>query len=198
MGSPEFQGGFIRHLSNAAPGLQFVGSQNKFMSFNAYLPHEGRSGSVIAAHGATILSNIDVYLPEIVLIMFGTNEVQTNTEDVDELYTFATDCLAKSSVNTVIVGNCPPRKTTQEQYAQQNDYRADIEEKFTVTEAPLPSGMYFCDPGEDITDSEIFDSIHPNNAGYQLMAAVWKSQLVQGGVQLCQPRAGADQEGMVF
>lgn len=192
LGSTAFRGSYRRHLGNMCPNLHFVGSQRDHLGNDGYGYHEGYSGGTIAVRGATQLTAIDTYGAEIVLIWYGTNEVSTDTEDVTELYTFATDCLAKSTVHTVIVGNCNKRRSDDSKYAQQNTYRADIATHFTVTQAPLPSGLYYCDPAVDIDDSHFGDSVHLNDAGYQLCSYVWKTALASAGAQLYQNERGSD------
>ncbi len=168
-----------------------VGSQTTHLGVNdGYGNHEGYSGGTIAIRDNDILTAIDTYTPEVVMLWFGAAEVATSTEDIDEYYTFAVDCLAKTSVTTVIVGTCPPCRSDNPNFAAQNAYRTVTNTHFTVTQAPLPTGMYHCDPGTPIDDSCFSDNVHLNDLGYSKTAPIWKAALAGAGIPLMQPYAG--------
>lgn len=199
LGSAAYRGSFRRHLLNLAPNLTMVGSQRDWSGNDGYGPHEGYSGGTEAIRDSDILPQIDVYTPEVVTIWFGANEITGQTDDTNfptllaALYEFAGECLAKTSVSTVIVGTCAPRRSNDSKYSLQNDYRDAMNTYFQTTEAPLTSGIYHCDPGAVIDSDTYFgDALHLTDAGYALVAPVWYQALVSAGVQLSQDQAGAD------
>lgn len=189
LGSSPYRGSYRRHLLNMAPNLYPVGSQLNAGANLGYAPHEGYGGGQVPTRSGDILSAIDTHVPEVVLIWFGTNEVTDGSysaeQDRDFLYAFAVNCLNKSSVSTVIVGTCAPRRSDDALYATQNAYRDLVNTHFQTTQAPLPSGMYHCDPGAVIdSDSYFGDQLHLTDAGYQLVAPVWYAALQSAGVAL--------------
>ena len=198
MGSPGWRGSYRRHLGNMAPNLIFMGTETTFNGNDGYGNHQGYSGGTIAARGPAILSAIDTFDPTTVLIWFGANEITLGIEDVDVLYNFAIDCTKKSSVERVVVGTCAPRKSTAALYVEQNAYRSAINTHFQITQSPLPSGLFHCDPGAVIGDEDFFDSVHLTDAGYAKTAVVWHEALRNTGAQLHQIREGAGQGVMVF
>lgn len=186
LGSTPYQGSYRRPLNNLAPNLCPVGSQLDSGGNSGYSAHEGYGGGQVATRQSDILTAIDTYTPDVVLIWFGTNEVTdgtyTSAQEVVFLYDFAVDCLAKTSVSTVIVGNCAPRRSDDALYADQNTHRSNIATHFTVTQAPLPDGIFYCDAGAGLTDSDFGDALHLNGDGYDKVAAIWYDALKAAGV----------------
>jgi lysophospholipase L1-like esterase len=178
-GSPAFLGGWRAQLKVWAPNLEFVGSQSSVGL------HEGYSGANVSPFGLLYdyaLPNVDVYQPQLILLTVGTNDITGGIEDPEATLAFAEILLAKSSVQWVIVATITPRTDEEPWISDTPVYNAGL-----LALAPGAStGITVYNVGGCLTGADLADQVHPTQAGYLKMAAVWLQAIEAAGVPLGQ------------
>jgi len=184
-GSP-VNGGYrapLEHLL-AEEGLntEFVGSVNGNSSGMTSTQHEGHGGyTVLGIQNLTVASRISTYQPDVVLLMIGTNDMsQSNTFAADQFDTLIgtiEDVILENGERTkLIVAQIVPRRSNNTTTIAYNLEVARIVGEYQDLGYPVSLvDMYSAlDPALDLADS-----VHPNLAGYEKMAATWLPAITQ-------------------
>ena len=163
--------------------LDAAGYSTAFVGSN---PMDGMPGSYQEGHGGYTISQINAlpaagrisaYQPDVTLLMIGTNDIFagasrfTMASDLDTLITNIEGVTLNNGNKTkLIVANLTPRSTPA----------ADA---YIVGYNELVPGVVASHKGEPVTlvdmhsalnpDTDLYDSVHPNAAGYGKMANVW-------------------------
>ena len=176
-GSPALLGGWRAQLKVWAPNLEFVGSQSDVGL------HEGYSGANVSPFGLLYdfaLPNVDVYQPELILLSVGTNDITGGIEDPEATLAFAELLLARPSVTKVIIGTIPLRTDEEPWISDTPVYNAGL------LALDLPAGIYVYPVSGGLVANDLVDQLHPTQAGYLKMAAVWLQAIEAAGVPLGQ------------
>ena len=156
----------------------FVGS---LMNGPASLPdkdHEGHSGWEISLLWENVGNWLTTFKPEVVLLMIGTNDVfrQTDLARAPERYAMLLDRIATVAPETFVVAALitPSRDPLVDQrvVAFNNAIRPLILQRQS---AGLPISLVDMHPA--LTNADLADDVHPNESGYNKMAAVWFDEL---------------------
>jgi lysophospholipase L1-like esterase len=160
--------------------IRFVGSQS---SGPASLPdkaNEGHPGWRIDQLSAHITGWLDTYQPQIILLHIGTNDIiqgYSVATAIARLNTLVDQITTIEPDTTLIVAQITPLgdPTLNAKVRLYNhDLLALIQRKKAIGKHIIVVDMYDAVPLSDITDH-----IHPNDAGYKLMAHVWYNALAQ-------------------
>jgi lysophospholipase L1-like esterase len=156
----------------------FVGSQSSGPVSLPDKQHEGHSGWRIDQISAHIVSWLQTYQPDIVLLQIGSNDIIQNyyprmvIQRLDHLLEQITTTLPRV---TIIVAQITPLRNPILN-AQVIAYNHAIP---GLVESIAAHGHHvaYVDMYHAISTSMLGDGIHPNTSGYTLMAAVWYSAL---------------------
>ena len=165
-------------LTAANFNVNFVGTQNN--NPTAWLPqpnHEGHSGYRIDQISSGFLSWVNsVPSPDIILLMIGTNDYGQNYDTAN-----ATNRL--DQLITLIATNRPNAKLFVANLTLRTDNagtESAIENTFNpyvpgivANHAALGQRVYFVDMHAALSASDLIDNLHPNQSGYNKMAAAW-------------------------
>ncbi|GAA2364516.1 lipase [Catellatospora methionotrophica] len=137
--------------------------------------HEGHSGWRIDQLDANMLNWMRTYAPRTVLLHIGTNDVGQNYDlpNAPARLSALIDKIRLLGPNTeVFVAQVTPRSNATE------------EARSLVFNAAIPgivaqkgSRVHLVDMHSPLTLADLADGLHPNQAGYDKMAAVWYSAL---------------------
>lgn len=179
-----FYGGYRVSLWNDAVAsgwhVQFVGSRSNGPTSLPDKAHEGHPGWRTDQISTHVVKWLTTYQPQIILLHIGTNDiiqgysVSTAIMRLNYLIDQITHTLPSAIV--IVAAITPLRRPGLASKVQ--EYNQDlvtlIREKQAVNRHILAVDMYDAMPLNDITDT-----IHPNDAGYTIMAQVWYKALTQ-------------------
>lgn len=177
-------------LTNAGHTFQFVGTQRTFpttlLTSNEQQFHEGHSGYVIEAGTSGrsgIRDRIASYLaatdPSLILLMIGTNDVDIGYESAttpDRLsdLLFDIDTL-EPNAHTIVANLIPVQATSGPLFDRVATFNAAVP-GVVATHQGLGHKVSFLDMHSFLTaPGDMYDSLHPNSAGYENMALGWES-----------------------
>jgi len=159
--------------------IDFVGSlQTGPASFDR--ENEGHPGWTINQIAAAIVSWLMIYRPSIILLHIGTNDFVKNDDPTQaparlrQLLNLITTTLPGA---TVIVAQILPLPRSARLNAEVVAYNATIPR---MVQADVAQGKHvqYVDMYHAVPPSMLPDQIHPNDAGYALMAKVWLHALL--------------------
>jgi lysophospholipase L1-like esterase len=158
--------------------VNFVGTQNNNPApWQLQVNHEGHSGLRIDQIYSAFLAEVNsISAPDIILLMIGTNDYGQNYDTAN-----ATNRL--DQLITLIATNQPNAKLFVANLTLRTDSSSvemAIEATFNpfvpglvATHAALGQHVYFVDIHSVIGASDLIDTLHPNQTGYDKMAAAW-------------------------
>ncbi|MFF3416021.1 FG-GAP-like repeat-containing protein [Streptomyces sp. NPDC002698] len=158
-------------LTSKAEVLDFVGSQH-----DAQYPdidHEGHSGWLIDGIAANIDTWMEAAKPNTVLLHLGTNDMDRDNQVATapaRLAALIDQMIAASPQTTIVVASLVPSPSSAVQ-ARIDAYNAKIP---GIVKARQDQGhkVTFVSMGA-LTNADINDRLHPNNAGYEKMATAF-------------------------
>jgi lysophospholipase L1-like esterase len=163
-------------LADPSVPIDYVGSQQS--GDLADRDNEGHPGWRIEQITANIDAWMDTYSPDVVLVHVGTN-------DMVQAYQVATAPQRLSDLVERIVARRPGTVVVASSLIASRN--ADINARISAFNAALPGLMaqktaagklvYFADLHRVVTTAEMSDDIHPNDAGFAKMGALWSSVL---------------------
>jgi len=182
-------------LTAAGHTLQFVGDRSSLpttlLADNGQVDHNGWPGYAIelGSGGASggIRDNIASYLsngdPDIILLMVGTNDMRLDlTYDLatapDRLSALLADIATlQPDAHTIVANLVPVQATSGTLFDRVAAYNAAIPGVVAEQQA-LGRNVSFLDMNSFLTaPGDLFDSLHPNAAGYDKMAAAWEQAI---------------------
>ncbi len=174
-------GGYRAPLYASLTGLgyavDFVGTQTG--NGTASLPdsdHEGHSGWTISGIDASVNGFLDaVAEPDVVLLHIGTNDANTPStfsNAVDRLDALITKIALKRPSAHIIVTSLLPRGEPAINLAITNQFNPAVPVK-VAAQAALGRRVTFLDMYAYLTTADLADTAHPNQTGYNKMAAAW-------------------------
>ncbi|MEU9336543.1 FG-GAP-like repeat-containing protein [Streptomyces sp. NPDC048290] len=158
-------------LTGRAGTLDFVGSMR-----DGQLPdldHEGHSGWLIDGISANVDSWLAAARPNVVLLHIGTNDMDRNSAVASAPARLATliDQITTASPQTVVVVATLVPSTSPAVQARIDAYNAQIP---GIVKARQDQGRKVTLVSMDaLTNADIADRLHPNDAGYAKMAAAF-------------------------
>ena len=170
-------------LAKANFNVDFVGTQNN--NPTSWLPsidHEGHSGSRIDQIASGFLGWVNsVPSPDIILLLIGTNDYgqqhdqDTATNRLDQLIWLITTNRPKAKL---VVANLTLRTDNAA-------YESQIETTFNpfipsliAKHIALGHHVSFVDLHAALGASDLIDGLHPNQSGYNKMAAAWRNAII--------------------
>jgi autotransporter-associated beta strand protein len=162
-------------LTAAGYNVNFIGTSTDNSGEMAQPHHEGHPGYQISGIGTYLVPWLDaVEYPDVILLHIGTNDfgVFNNTaaaiDRLDQLIGWIADLRPRAHIIvTNLLEREEPYNTTIQ--AQFNPY---VQAKVDA-QAALGRRVTFLDMRSAVPVSNMPDSLHPNQTGYNLMAAAW-------------------------
>lgn len=172
-------------LTNAGYNIDYVGTQTSIphAGLGAEINHEGHSGWHVSAASSGLYEYILTWLsqigdPDVVLVHIGTNDtgdVPNFPGTIDELDALITRIAAARPYAHIIV------TTLLKRGADDSDSRNVLIDTYfnpyveDVVDAHKLAGrrVHFLDMHAYLERTDMYDNLHPNNAGYGKMAAAW-------------------------
>ncbi len=160
--------------------IHFVGSVSGGPASLPDKANEGHPGWRIDQLSTHVVNWLDTYQPQIILLHIGTNDILQGYSVVTAMTRLNTlvDQITTTEPNaTLIVAQIIPLGNPVLN-AKVRQYNSDLvtlmQQKKTLGKPIMVVDMYDAVPPNDITDH-----IHPDNAGYKIMAHVWYDALTQ-------------------
>jgi lysophospholipase L1-like esterase len=170
LGSPGLNGGYrIRlgeRLTEYGVDFEFVGRETEDLGGD----HEGYSGLNIAQIRTVALEAVEIFEPDVVLVIGGTN----NNPKVPADYVAACNDIKAAGPSLVLAGTIPPRGDL-EGVAPTVAFNAALPAAFAADADP---GVQLVDVSGTLTATDdLADTVHPNDQGYDKIAAAWFAAL---------------------
>lgn len=170
--------------------VDFVGSQNNGPTSLGDKDNEGHNSKMTSY----ILSNLDAWLttyqPDIVLLLIGTNDVQsaTNAVGAPERTGQIIDMIASKLPNTrIVVASIPPLLNSSANTQRALDYNAALPAVITARQGQGKK-VFYVDMYQVLTKSLMSsDLIHPNTTGYNKMGDKWYEVLIKNNILITTP-----------
>ena len=190
------RGGLWNKLTEDGYLLDYVGSQTQ----NGIIPdphHEGVGGATIQDVAAKINGLLEEFQPEYIVLMIGTNNVAGYYEvPGEESAAIHNDLVQQIFDNSpvegiaLLVSNIPPvTSDTLQNGPLAGEDRVDHVKAFNEVlkanmEARIEAGenLVFADvytPMKDDTAKYLYDGVHPNSEGYEVIAQVWYEAFIE-------------------
>jgi autotransporter-associated beta strand protein len=168
-------------LTNAGYNIDYVGTQTSIphAGLGAEINHEGHSGWKISDPSIGLYENIlgwfaSVADPDVILLHIGTNDsgtLSTFSNAVDRLDALITRMAVAKPNAHIIVTSLMKRSAPNYTYIT-NLFNPFVPGKVTA-QAALGRRVTFLDMHAALELSDMYDNLHPNNAGYGKMAAAF-------------------------
>ncbi len=164
-------------LANSGFNFTFVGSQSdNSVSYLPYPDHEGISGSEINSVASGFVGWGEAYTPDVILLLIGTNDYGNEYDTAN-----ATNRL--DQLIELIATNQPNAKLVVANLTFRDD-NASVESAIETTFNPFIPGIvashaamgqhvYFVDLHSALGASDLADGLHPDQIGYDKLAAKW-------------------------
>lgn len=158
--------------------IHFVGSVSSGPASLPEKANEGHPGWRIDQISAHVVNWLDTYQPQIILLHIGTNDILQGysvATAIARLNTLVNQITTTEPNATLIVAQIVPlgKPTLNAKVRQYNSELATLlQQKKAIGKHIRVIDMYDAVPLSDITDH-----IHPDNAGYTMMARVWYNAL---------------------
>ena len=168
-------------LTNAGYNIDYIGTQTSIphAGLGAEINHEGHSGWKISDPSSGLYENIlgwfaSVADPDVILLHIGTNDSGTLTtfsNAVDRLDALITRMAVAKPNAHIIVTSVMKRSAPNYTYIT-NLFNPFVPGKVDA-QAALGRRVTFLDMHAKLELSDMYDNLHPNNAGYGKMAAAF-------------------------
>ena len=172
-------------LTNAGYNVDYVGTQTSVThpGLGAEINHEGHSGWHVSAASNGLYENILPWLaqiadPDVVLIHIGTNDtgdVPNFPGTIDELDALISRIASARPFAHIIVTTLLKRGAddTDSRYVLINTYFNPYVEGVVDAHKVAGRRVHFLDMHAYLERTDMYDNLHPNNAGYGKMADAW-------------------------
>ncbi|WP_415407786.1 LamG-like jellyroll fold domain-containing protein [Sulfurovum sp. CS9] len=195
---PATQVAYRKHLwedlSTAGYTIDFIGWQEGGTDFNPPFDsdHQGHPGYTTVEIAAEVYNYLEINEPEVVLLHIGTNELRTDTADVElalnEIDQYENDknvhiqVILARIINRWVGWDDPDNtnRTTPQDVADTTTFNTNLQ---TMADARIAAGDDIIvvdmetDSGINYDATDMTDDLHPNDSGYEKMANVWFSAL---------------------
>ena len=168
-------------LTNAGYNVDYIGTQTSIphAGLGAEINHEGHSGWKISDPTSGLYENIlgwfaSVGDPDVILLHIGTNDsgtLSTFSNAVDRLDALITR-MAVAKPNAHIIVTSLLKRSAPNYTNITNLFNPYVPGKVSA-QAALGRRVTFLDMHAKLELSDMYDNLHPNNAGYGKMAAAW-------------------------
>jgi Ca2+-binding RTX toxin-like protein len=188
-GSVNEQGGYRtklwQKLTGANLAIDFVGSQSLGSALLGDKDHEGHGGKTINWIDSNAHTFLDTARPDVVLLMIGTNDTGSDSvsQMVNELSALIDKITATSPDLKLFVASIPPIDPAAQPAARAQkaaDFNAQLPGLIT-TKKNQGKAVEFVDMTsltlDDISDPDVDNGLHPNDAGFQKIANFWHDAL---------------------
>lgn len=172
-------------LTNAGYNVDYVGTQTTIphVGLGAEINHQGHSGWHVSAASDGLYENILTWLsqidaPDVVLVHIGTNDTGDTPNfpgTINELDALITRIAAARPYAHIIVTTLLKRGTDDldSRYVLINTYFNPYVEGVVQAHKQAGRRVHFLDMHAHLERTDMYDNLHPNNAGYGKMAAAW-------------------------
>ena len=176
------EGGYRIKLWNTALAnnwkIDFVGSQSNGPYSLGDHNHEGHSGDRIDEIAALLDDVLATYNPQMVLLHIGTNDVVQDYDLINapnRLKSLLDQIFHSIPTVQLLVAQITP-STSDTFNARIQTYNAAIPDIVSFEQAQGYS-IKLVDMNSALTDSDLVDSVHPTQYGYDKMADVWATAI---------------------
>lgn len=162
--------GYRLALQNMLPGnsVQYIGSVHSGSMLNN--SNEGHMGAVITQIAQ--FANLSLpLLPNMVLLMAGTNDMPNPKEAPDRLAKLIDELIIAVPTAVLLVAQLTPA-TDKSMQAYITKYNAAIP-GIVAIRAKAKKKVLVVDMSKYVITSDLWDGLHPNDIGYTKMAAAW-------------------------
>ena len=172
-------------LTNAGYNIDFIGTQTSIphAGLGAEINHEGHSGWHVSAASNGLYENILSWLsqiadPDVVLVHIGTNDTgdaPNYPNTINELDALISRIAAARPYAHIIVTTLLKRGAddTDSRYVLINTQFNPYVEGVVQAHQAAGRRVHFLDMHAYLERTDMYDNLHPNNAGYGKMAAAW-------------------------
>ena len=181
-------------LGAAGYTVDFIGDQSGGTNFDPPFDsdHQGHPGFTAAEIAGDVYSDLQVNEPEVVLLHIGTNELRTDTADIElalnEIDRYENDknvhiqVILARIINRWVGWDDPDNtnRTTPQHVTDTTTFNLNLQ---TMADARIAAGDDIIvvdmetDSGINYDATDMTDDLHPNDSGYAKMASVWYSAL---------------------
>ncbi len=180
-------------LDTAGYSIDFVGWQESGTDFPPFDPdHQGHPGYTALQIAGEIYTNLEINEPEVVLLHIGTNELRTDTADVEyalnEIDRYENDknvhiqVILARIINRWIGWDDPDNtnRTTTQDVADTTTFNKNLQ---TMADARIAKGDDIIvvdmetESGIIYNSTDMTDDLHPTDTGYAKMANIWLGAL---------------------
>lgn len=168
-------------LTNAGYNVDYIGTQTTIphAGLGAEIHHQGHSGWKISDPTSGLYENIlgwfaQIADPDVILLHIGTNDsgtLSTFTNAVDRLDALITR-MALAKPNAHIIVTSLMRRLDPNYTSITNLFNPYVPGK-VAAQVGFNRRVTFLDMHDKLALSDMYDNLHPNNAGYGKMAAAW-------------------------
>jgi len=168
--------------------VNFLGSQENGPASLKSKHNEGHPGWSIQHLAQNTPAWLDIYKPEIILLMIGTNDLwvdeASQKPDVDaalnQLKILVSTIVQKMPTSKIVIASVPPSPFFWNQYVI--EYNSGIKE-FVSTEAKSNNNLQFADvygamSVNDLDQNDGMGGVHPSSQGYNKIAATFFAALM--------------------
>lgn len=164
----------FRLINEAGFDATFVGNQangpQQVAGVNFPRAHEGHSGWTIQQIDDIVPSPALDQAPHIILLHIGTNDMYQQPSGAGQrLGDLMDDITANAPEALLVVSNIIPSPIWSDAVSQYNSVVPDVVE----TRITQGDNVVYVDQNSGFPTSELTDQVHPDQQGYERMAAVW-------------------------
>jgi acyl-CoA thioesterase-1 len=179
-GSPEtagYRGPLQALLARDGVVVDMVGSQHEGPASVADLDYEGYSGMTLEDLLPRVAEWVRRADPDVVLLHTGTNDLlkgASAAESARRLQAVLGEIVAVTDAHVIVAGVWAPLSGDVWDRAEFDRLGAAVVAGFRERGHPVR----YADTSELLEPDELADGLHPNSAGYRMIAAMWERQIL--------------------
>ena len=178
--SPEtagYRGPLQELLARDGVAVDMVGSQREGPGSMPDRDHEGRSGITLEAMRPRVAEWVRQADPDAILLHNGTNDLLLGAsaeETAQRLKGFLSEIVAVSDAHVIVAGVWAPLPADERDREEFNRLGAVVVAGFWER----GHSMRFVDTSDLLAPDQLADGLHPNAAGYRVIAEMWEREIL--------------------
>jgi acyl-CoA thioesterase-1 len=179
-GSPEtagYRGPLQELLARDGVAVDLVGSQREGPASVLDRDHEGYGGLTLEAMRPRVAEWVRTADPDVVLLHAGTNDLLAGASAevaADRLEGVLAEIVAVSDAHVIVAGVWAPLPDDERDRAELNRLSAVAVAGFRER----GRSMRYVDTSNLLAPDQLADGLHPNAAGYRVIAAMWEREIL--------------------